>query len=147
MSDKLKTGLIVGGIIFAIAIAVVFLSLRGESQPSANNNANTEDGTVAGASTNEDNEYIVKLAQYLTQQGAVLYGAYWCPHCQDQKKLFGDAVQYINYVECDPTGQDANPDECRGQNIKSYPTWVYQGTHYTGTQSLSKLATMVGFTK
>ncbi len=26
------------------------------------------------------------FAQYLKDKGAVFYSAFWCPHCQDQKK-------------------------------------------------------------
>ena len=29
-----------------------------------------------------------------------MYGAYWCPHCQAQKKVFGESFQYVPYVEC-----------------------------------------------
>lgn len=108
-----------------------------------------EEGIVAGASTeaNQDQKYIEELAKYLTDQGMVMYGAYWCPHCQDQKKLFGDAVKFIDYVECDSQGPDANTDECTAQGIKSYPTWIYQGNKYTGYKSLSELAQIVGFSK
>jgi thiol-disulfide isomerase/thioredoxin len=30
-----------------------------------------------------------EFAECLKSKGAVFYGAFWCPHCQDQKKLFG----------------------------------------------------------
>ena len=53
----------------------------------------TENGQVAGTSTQtESKEYLEKLAKFMTNEGMVLYGAYWCPHCKDQKELFGDAV-------------------------------------------------------
>ena len=29
------------------------------------------------------------LAEHLTEEGALFYGASWCPHCQEQKLLFG----------------------------------------------------------
>ena len=28
------------------------------------------------------------LAKHLTKTGAVMYGAYWCPYCSQQKKIF-----------------------------------------------------------
>jgi uncharacterized membrane protein len=31
----------------------------------------------------------IALAQHLTAENAAMYGAYWCPHCANQKKLFG----------------------------------------------------------
>ena len=40
------------------------------------------------------------FAKCLTQKSVVMYGAYWCPHCQAQKKLFGSSFKYVNYVEC-----------------------------------------------
>ena len=29
-----------------------------------------------------------------------MYGLYWCPHCIDQKVMFGDHFSYVTYVEC-----------------------------------------------
>src|SRR3989344_3569664 len=31
------------------------------------------------------------FAQCLTDNGAKMFGAYWCPHCSDQKKMFGSS--------------------------------------------------------
>src|SRR2546430_1164979 len=39
------------------------------------------------------------FAQCLTSKGTKMYGAWWCPHCKDQKESFGFALQYVNYVE------------------------------------------------
>ena len=148
MSSKLRIVLISVGIFLVSVVAFFFFAVSGKSDISFLNNISGDDkGVVAGVNSEQDNDYVNKLAKYLTAQGAVLYGAYWCPHCQEQKKLFGEAAQYLNYVECDPTGQNANPDECRGQNVKSYPTWIFQGQQHVGTQSLSQLAEITGFTK
>ncbi|HEY9888334.1 MAG TPA: hypothetical protein V6D02_08030, partial [Candidatus Obscuribacterales bacterium] len=53
--------------------------------------------TVTGCSpaTPEAQSYEGQLAQHLTAQGATMYGAFWCPHCADQKELFGEAVDDI----------------------------------------------------
>jgi|WetSurMetagenome_2_1015567.scaffolds.fasta_scaffold150116_2 hypothetical protein len=67
------------------------------------------------------------LAKCLTAKGAIFYGAYWCPHCQDQKKQFGESLKYINYVECDPKGENANPDACQKAGVERYPTWFFPG--------------------
>lgn len=107
---------------------------------------NEENGQVAGVSNQEENaEYKEKLAKYLNQQGMVLYGAYWCKFCKDQKELFGTAAEYLDYVECDAKGDGANPDECIAKGIESYPTWMYKDKKYLGTQSLEELAKIVGF--
>ena len=64
------------------------------------------------------------FAQCLTDEGMTFYGAYWCPHCQDQKEMFGDAMQYVNYVECDPGGENADPEACVAAGVEYYPTWI-----------------------
>lgn len=83
---------------------------------------------------NED-EKLVSFAKCLSQKGAVMYGAYWCPHCQNEKKNFGDAFKYINYVEC-----TKNLNECLSLGIKGYPTWILNGKRLEGEQGLDKLA-------
>ena len=44
------------------------------------------------------------LAEYLTEEGALFYGASWCPHCQEQKRLFGASASRLPYIECSPAG-------------------------------------------
>jgi hypothetical protein len=84
---------------------------------------------------------INSLAQCLTQKGVVMYGAFWCPHCQEQKKLFGDDFQLIKYQECDAKGPNGNPQICIRQGITGYPTWQIPGQEdLVGEQSLAKLA-------
>ena len=54
------------------------------------------------------------LARHLRETGAVMYGAYWCPHCTEQKALFGDAAKDVPYVECDRgRGQRPRPTSAR----------------------------------
>jgi uncharacterized membrane protein/glutaredoxin len=84
--------------------------------------------------------YQVELAQHLAKTGAVMYGAYWCPHCADQKALFGAAASTLPYVECDPKGAKARPDLCDLAGVRSYPLWVIEGRRYEGTQPLEVLA-------
>jgi len=86
------------------------------------------------------------FAKCLTEKGAALYGAYWCPHCQNQKAEFGSSKKYLNYVECDPNGDNANPNLCKSNNVTGFPTWIINGTHYEGEQSLEKLSSLAGCT-
>ncbi len=81
------------------------------------------------------------FAQCLSDKGATFYGAYWCPHCADQKKMFGRSVKKLPYVECStPDGQGQLP-VCAEKEIKGYPTWVFaDGTRESRTMSLSELA-------
>lgn len=88
----------------------------------------------------------IELARYLKQVGAKEYGAYWCPHCHDQKELFGQqAFAELNYVECDPKGRNPQPNLCQAAKIKGYPTWEIKGQLYEGVQSLEKLADLTDY--
>lgn len=88
----------------------------------------------------------IELASHLTAIGAKEYGAFWCPHCQEQKQLFGkEAFPEINYIECDPRGNNAKPELCQAANIRSYPTWEINGNFYSGLQSLEKLADLSAY--
>lgn len=103
----------------------------------------SDSGSVAGVNTSNVNPE--ELAKYLTSKGIILYGAYWCPHCQDQKKLFGDALQYVTYYECDPKGENSKADACTAAGIEGYPTWIIDGQKYSGTKTLDELADLSGF--
>jgi hypothetical protein len=85
------------------------------------------------------------LAKCLTAGGAKFYGAYWCPHCVEQKKLLGDALSLITYVECDAKGTNPNPEACKAAGIQGYPTWQMPGKpDLTGSQSFGQLAVWSG---
>ena len=72
------------------------------------------------------------LAAHLKQVGAKMYGAFWCSHCHDQKQLFGkEAFSQINYIECDPKGENPQPDLCKAANIKGFPSWEINGKSVT----------------
>lgn len=90
-------------------------------------------------------EELSALASCLTDGGVKFYGAFWCPHCQDQKRDFGDAVEQVPYVECaTPDGRGQNP-ECAAAEIESYPTWVLaNGERIPGRVSLASLAAATG---
>lgn len=80
-----------------------------------------------------------EFAKCLSEKGAVMYGAYWCSHCQAQKADFGDSFQYVSYVEC-----SEYPDECTEKGIQGFPTWIINGGKYEGVQQLSRLAALTG---
>src|SRR5919201_608406 len=44
------------------------------------------------------------FAECLTSKQLKMYGAYWCPHCAEQKEMFGDSFQYAPYIECGVRG-------------------------------------------
>jgi len=86
------------------------------------------------------------LAIHLSESGAKMYGAYWCPHCQQQKAIFGPSASRLPYIECSPNGQGAaQADVCKAEHINSYPTWVINGKHIEEVLSLKQLAEDTGF--
>ena len=85
------------------------------------------------------------LAIYMGKNGAVMYGSYKCPHCNQQKQMFGNAFKYIKYVECNPTGENANPSLCLAKGIMNYPTWEINGRFYEGAMPLDELASISGY--
>lgn len=88
----------------------------------------------------------IQLAQHLDDVGATMYGAWWCPHCHDQKQLFGEeAAEEIPYVECAEDGQNPQPDLCRSAGITGFPTWKVDGQSYEGAQPLQRLAEVSGY--
>jgi glutaredoxin len=82
------------------------------------------------------NDYIDStLGQCLTEKEVIMYGAYWCPHCQTQKELFKEDWKNVNYFECED-----DIDYCIKKGIKAYPTWEIEGKQYTGVKELSELS-------
>jgi uncharacterized membrane protein len=92
------------------------------------------------------NTFAGRLAIHLTETNAKMYGAYWCPHCMDQKKKFGEAQKLIPYVECDPKGANPQPELCIQKGVKGYPTWEINGKILSGERSLDELADASGYT-
>jgi thiol-disulfide isomerase/thioredoxin len=92
------------------------------------------------------NTNLDSFVQCLKEKNVKVYGAYWCPHCQNQKALFGNSQSFTNniYVECDPAGDNPQESLCQQQGIQGYPTWVISGNKYPGEQTLDKLASLSG---
>jgi glutaredoxin len=94
-----------------------------------------------GKAAGPEDPWIRGLAEHLTQTDAKFYGASWCPHCAEQKELFGSSARRLPYVECSAGGAGTRQTAvCNDAGIKSYPTWVINGQRYMGTQTLDALA-------
>ncbi len=87
---------------------------------------------------------LVAFAKAIKDSGAIMYGAYWCPHCLAQKELFGDGGKFLPYVEA--TDENRQPNQVAiNQNITSYPTWVFlDGSRLEGEQTLATLSAKIG---
>ncbi|MFH1408931.1 MAG: hypothetical protein ABIH34_03415 [Nanoarchaeota archaeon] len=85
------------------------------------------------------------FARCLTDKGAIMYGAYWCSHCNDQKKMFGASVDLINYVECSLPDNQGQTAACAAAGIESYPTWEFpDGSRQSGALSIATLSQRSG---
>ncbi len=112
----------IGFFIMIITVAMFLVSCTG--------------GETGDITDTTESEAELALAECLTESGALFYGAYWCPHCIDQKEMFGEWVDFVPYVECED-----EPETCSAAGITGYPTWIFgDGTVVQGAQSLETLA-------
>ena len=106
-------------------------------------------------------EQLDSLANCLAEKQVKEYGAFWCPNCAKQEKMFKDSFPIIKesvYIECDPrcdVSEEELPIACRGKQgqpllciekgIDKYPTWeMPSGETFTGITELSILAEKSG---
>ncbi len=86
------------------------------------------------------------LAEHLTKVGAKMYSAYWCPHCHEQKELFGkQASEKLIVIECAPDGHNSQAALCASKKIDGFPAWEIDGKVDSGVKPLAKLAELSGF--
>jgi thiol-disulfide isomerase/thioredoxin len=84
---------------------------------------------------------LAPFVQCLKDKGALFYGAFWCPHCQNQKKLFGSAADALPYIECSNPDGKSLTQICIDKKIEGFPTWIFaDGTRESGELSLEHLA-------
>ncbi len=132
------------GITVGMVTLVATLGVYG-SVNNATNNAATPPGTPPLVTTPSGPAEIA-LAEHLKQIGAKEYGAYWCPHCHEQKQLFGkEAADLINYVECAADGVNSQMAQCQAAGVQAFPTWEIKGQLHAGTKSLNELADLSGY--
>ena len=104
-----------------------------------------------------------KLANCLAEKNVKEYGAFWCPNCAQQKKMFGNSYQILEdkqvYIECDPrcvknkdgklpmacNGIEGQPQLCLDKKVEKYPDWEFSdGSRLVGVQELNVLADKAG---
>lgn len=120
---------------YIIAMMVIVLGLVIFYSPSKNN-PNTDKDT----STNDETAKYDTFAQCLSDAGAKFYGAFWCPHCQEQKALFKKSEK-LPYIECSTPDGEGQNQICIDKGITGYPTWKFaDGTELNGVQQFSALA-------
>ena len=91
------------------------------------------------------NQRLDAFAQCLTTKQAKMYGAFWCPHCEEQKETFGSSFKYVSYAECGIKGSRALAQACQDADVKRFPTWVFvDGSRTEGEKSLEYLGDQTG---
>lgn len=119
MRFSAKTIQIAGVIVIAVALTILYFWYQGRASESGRYDA---------------------FAQCLAQKNATMYGTYWCPHCENQKKKFGSSFQYVPYVECAIRGSREQAKACTDAGINGYPTWIFaDGSRVAGEVSLKAL--------
>lgn len=79
------------------------------------------------------------FAKCLTEKGSILYMSKYCPHCKNQKDMFGSSVRFLKMVDC------ANDQQaCTNNAITAVPTWIINGQRYTSEMQLESLSSISG---
>ncbi|MDO8514209.1 MAG: hypothetical protein Q7S50_01560 [bacterium] len=86
------------------------------------------------------------FAQCLKDKGAIFYGAFWCPHCQATKAMFGGSARLLPYVECSTPNGQGQLQICKDKSVQQYPTWTFANstTTLTGERTLQELSQASG---
>jgi hypothetical protein len=65
-------------------------------------------------------------------ENSKLYNQIGCPHCENQKNIFGENIKYLNIILCDNDWEQCS-------QITGTPSWEINGEMYTGTKSIEEL--------
>lgn len=101
--------------------------------------------SLAGGGAPSGSGKLDQFARCLTEKKVVMYGSFLCPHCQEQKELFGDAWPYVQYIECSMPGSRQMTAACSAAHIQHVPTWVFpNGQRREGMTPLKELSDRTG---
>jgi hypothetical protein len=101
-------------------------------------------GAFSAGSYRKNHRYDA-FAKCLASKQAKMYGLYWCPHCLDQKEMFGRAFQYVPYQECAIRGSREMAPECKAAGAQQFPSWKFEGGPlHEGVLSMEDLSSRTG---
>lgn len=137
----------------ALGILVIYLTIQLSSPATANIDitslAPTTDATpgIGWEITSTSGKSEMALAKHLAKKGVKMYGAYWCPHCYEQKQLFGkQAWVIVPHIECaEDARENPQPQVCKQAGIKGFPTWKIGGKLDAGVKKLAELGGLTGY--
>ena len=128
------------GFIFSIIILLGGFIWSSSVDPSQKETSFTNQGVAPPVETISSPAKIA-LANHLSINGITMYNAYWCPHCHDQKEMFGkEAVSKLLLVECAKDGKNNQSSLCEKKGITGFPSWEINGKIESGIKSLEELA-------
>ena len=133
---------------FIVALTVLIGGLIWSNNVDPSNAVDISNNTekVSPAITTSSSPQKIKFARFLSDNNIKMYSAYWCPHCHDQKQLFGKkAVKELTIVECAQDGKDNQYKLCREKQIEGFPSWEINEEIYSGVKDLNDLAIMTGY--
>jgi hypothetical protein len=117
----MKTTYIYIGLVALVVVGLVFAR-------------NASDGGASRITKYDD------FAQCISDAGALFYGAFWCPHCGEQKALFERSTK-LPYIECSTPDGKGQTQQCIDEGITGYPTWKFaDGEVVAQVMQLSELA-------
>jgi len=109
----------------------------GTTTPTDGSTVNPDNWTDTPSADNSD---LSAFASCVTESWVKMYWTNWCSHCNDQKALFGDSFENIEFIDC-----DASKPACVAAGVQGFPTWIdASGTSYPGKQPLERLAEISG---
>lgn len=68
----------------------------------------------------------VAFGQCLYEKGFRMYGSAGCVFCAKQRALFGEGIERVREIECDPRFEGAQYELCIEKNIAHTPTWILE---------------------
>ena len=133
---------------FIVAVSVLLGGIIWSTNVDPSNAIDVQSSTenVAPIITTSSSSQKIEFAKFLRENNIVMYSAYWCPHCHDQKQLFGkEAVKELKIVECADDGKDNQYELCQKKGIGGFPSWEINGEIFSGTRELNDLAKMANY--
>lgn len=78
-----------------------------------------------------------------------MYSSFTCSACRAQIQLFGQAVDQLKIIECNPHAPDTQVQRCLDKKIRYTPTWLMEKNgseveRFKGYKKLEDLASLTG---
>lgn len=145
--NLISIAIVVAGLLVAGALVYVDLGkdLKEKGQAAVGGQPETPATEGQGQEPEASLASLTDFAKCLTEKGAKFYGASWCGHCVNQKTLFGEAFQYVNYIECWDSANNTLITACQDAQIEAFPTWDFSGgNRQLGELTLENLSELSG---